>query len=139
MASVSANIPSFPEMLRVSVLIVMLPPSPLLVEPITTVAVIWESSPMSTVLASMVMSPEFPAPVVSVMRLVLWSRLRVLAWMFMVPALPAFSLVSVLAWSLLLLVSRMSCSVSKVMLPALPWALVVLRMSVLLRVMLPWL
>ncbi len=135
-ASVSANIPSLPVMLSWLVLMVMLPPSPLLVEPITTVALIWASCPMSTVLASMVMEPGLPAFRVSVIRLVLWSKLRLLAWMLM---LPAFPVASVLAWSLLLLVRTMFWSVSKVMLPALPWALVMLMMSVLSSVMLPWL
>ncbi len=51
LASVSANIPSFPVMLSSLVLMVMLPPSPVLVEPITTVALIWASWPISTVWA----------------------------------------------------------------------------------------
>lgn len=134
LASVSANIPSLPVILSSLVLMVMWPPSPVLVEPINTVALIWASCPMSRVWASMVMEPGLPAPVVSVIRLVFWSRLRLLAWMLMVPAFPV---ASVLAWSLLLLVSWMFWSVSKVIWPASPWALVVLRMSVLSRVMLP--
>ncbi len=80
LASVSANMPSWPVMLSSLVLMVILPPSPSLVEPITTVALIWASWPMSTVGASMVMKPGLPALVVSVIRLVLSSRLRLLAW-----------------------------------------------------------
>ncbi len=123
-------------MLSSLVLMVMLPPSPSLVEPITTVALIWASSPMSMVSASMVIEPGLPPPLVSVIRLVLWSSFRLLASILIVPAFPVSS---VLAWSLLLLVSRMFWSVSKVMLPALPSLLVILRMLVLSRLMLPML
>ena len=57
---------------------------------------------MSMVLAWMMMVPGFPAPLVSVVRLVLWFRSKVWAWISM---LPAFPLPSVSAWSLLWLVS----------------------------------
>ncbi|WP_293069433.1 hypothetical protein [Okeania sp. SIO2B3] len=60
-ASVSANIPSFPVILSSLLLMVILPPSPVLVAPNTTVALIWASSPISTVLALMEMSPGAPA------------------------------------------------------------------------------
>ena len=53
--------------------------------------------------------------------------------------LPAFPVPWVSAWSRLLLVSWMSWGVSRMISPAFPSALVVLRMLVLLRVMLPWL
>ena len=93
-ASVSANIPSWPVMLSSLVLMVMLPPSPVLVEPITTVALIWASSPMSMVGASMLIEPGLPALVVSVIRLVLCSRLRLLASMLILPAFPVDSVLA---------------------------------------------
>ena len=133
-ASVSANIPSFPVMLSWFVSMVMFPPSPVLVEPIKTVALAWAFSPMSTVLAWMVISPGLPLLAVSVISLVFWSKVRLLACMFIFPAFP---MSSVLARILLLLVSSMFCSVSKVIWPALPWKLVVLMISVLSSVMLP--
>ena len=133
-ASVSANIPSFPVMLSWFVSMVMFPPSPVLLEPIKTVALAWAFSPMSTVLAWMVISPGLPSLAVSVISLVFLSKVRLLACMFIVPAFP---MSSVLARILLLLVSSMFCSVSKVIWPALPRELVVLMTSVLSSVMLP--
>lgn len=133
-ASVSANIPSFPVMLSSFVSMVMFPPSPVLLEPIKTVALAWAFSPMSTVLAWMVISPGLPSLAVSVISLVFLSKVRLLACMFIVPAFP---MSSVLARILLLLVSSMFCSVSKVIWPAFPLELVVLMKSVLSSVMLP--
>ena len=133
-ASVSANIPSFPVMLSWFVSMVMFPPSPVLLEPIKTVALAWAFSPMSTVLAWMVISPGLPSLAVSVISLVFLSKVRLLACMFIVPAFP---MSSVLARILLLLVSSMFCSVSKVIWPAFPLELVVLTKSVLSSVMLP--
>ena len=133
-ASVSANIPSFPVILSSFVSMVMFPPSPVLLEPIKTVALAWAFSPMSTVLAWMVISPGLPSLAVSVISLVFLSKVRLLACMFIVPAFP---MSSVLARILLLLVSSMFCSVSKVIWPAFPLELVVLMKSVLSNVMLP--
>ena len=133
-ASVSANIPSFPVILSSFVSMVMFPPSPVLLEPIKTVALAWAFSPMSTVLAWMVISPGLPSLAVSVISLVFLSKVRLLACMFIVPAFP---MSSVLARILLLLVSSMFWSVSKVIWPAFPWELVVLMKSVLSSVMLP--
>ena len=133
-ASVSANIPSFPVMLSWFVSMVMFPPSPVLLEPIKTVALAWAFSLMSTVLAWMVISPGLPSLAVSVISLVFLSKVRLLACMFIFPAFP---MSSVLARILLLLVSSMFCSVSKVILPAFPLELVVLMKSVLSSVMLP--
>ena len=133
-ASVSANIPSFPVILSSFVSMVMFPPSPVLLEPIKTVALAWAFSPMSTVLAWMVISPGLPSLAVSVISLVFLSKVRLLACMFIVPAFP---MSSVLARILLLLVSSMFCSVSKVIWPASPLELVVLMKSVLSSVMLP--
>ena len=133
-ASVSANIPSFPVMLSWFVSMVMFPPSPVLLEPIKTVALAWAFSPMSTVLAWMVISPGVPALAVSVIILVFLSKVRLLACMFIVPAFP---MSSVLARILLLLVSSMFCSVSKVIWPAFPRELVMLMRSVLSSMMLP--
>ena len=133
-ASVSANIPSFPVILSSFVSMVMFPPSPVLLEPIKTVALAWAFSLMSTVLAWMVISPGLPSLAVSVISLVFLSKVRLLACMFIVPAFP---MSSVLARILLLLVSSMFCSVSKVILPAFPLELVVLMKSVLSSVMLP--
>ena len=133
-ASVSANIPSFPVMVSSFVLMVMFPPSPVLLEPIKTVALAWAFSPMSTVLAWMVISPGLPSLAVSVISLVFLSKFRLLACMFIFPAFP---MSSVLARILLLLVSSMFCSVSKVIWPASPLELVVLMKSVLSSVMLP--
>ena len=133
-ASVSANIPSFPVILSSFVSMVMFPPSPVLLEPIKTVALAWAFSLMSTVLAWMVISPGLPSLAVSVISLVFLSKFRLLACMFICPAFP---MSSVLARILLLLVSSMFCSVSKVILPAFPLELVVLMKSVLSSVMLP--
>ena len=133
-ASVSANIPSFPVILSSFVSMVMFPPSPVLLEPIKTVALAWAFSPMSTVLAWMVISPGLPSLAVSVISLVFLSKVRLLACMLIFPAFP---MSSVLARILLLLVSSMFCSVSKVILPAFPLELVVLMKSVLSSVMLP--
>ena len=133
-ASVSANIPSFPVILSSFVSMVMFPPSPVLLEPIKTVALAWAFSPMSTVLAWMVISPGLPSLAVSVISLVFLSKVRLLACMFIVPAFP---MSSVLARILLLLVSSMFCSVSKVIWPAFPLELVVLMNLVLSSVMLP--
>ena len=135
-ASVSANIPSFPVILSSFVSMVMFPPSPVLLEPIKTVALAWAFSPMSTVLAWMVISPGLPSLAVSVISLVFLSKVRLLACMFIFPAFP---MSSVLARILLLLVSSMFSLVSKVIWPALPWELVVLMISVLSSVMLPML
>ena len=74
--AVSANIPRVPEMLRVLANMSMLPPPSLLVESAVTVALIWASWPMSMVLAWISIWPGAPAPLVSVVRLVLWLRLR---------------------------------------------------------------
>ena len=82
LASVSANIPSFPVTLSLFVLMVMLPPSPVLVEPVKTVVLALAPSPMSMVLDWMFMFPGFPALAVSVISLVFWSRMRLLASMF---------------------------------------------------------
>ena len=133
-ASVSANIPSFPVILSSFVSMVMFPLSPVLLEPIKTVALAWAFSPMSTVLAWMVISPGLPSLAVSVISLVFLSKVRLLACMFIFPAFP---MSSVLARILLLLVSSMFCSVSKVIWPAFPLELVVLMKSVLSSVMLP--
>ena len=133
-ASVSANIPSFPVMLSWFVSMVMFPPSPVLLEPIKTVALAWAFSPMSTVLAWMVISPGLPSLAVSVISLVFLSKVRLLACMFIFPAFP---MSSVLARILLLLVSSMFCSVSKVIWPAFPRELVMLMTSVLSSVILP--
>ena len=133
-ASVSANIPSFPVILSSFVSMVIFPPSPVLLEPIKTVALAWAFSPMSTVLAWMVISPGLPSLAVRVISLVFLSKVRLLACMFIVPAFP---MSSVLARILLLLVSSMFCSVSKVIWPAFPRELVMLMTSVLSSVMLP--
>ena len=82
LASVSANIPSFPVTLSLFVLMVMLPPSPVLVEPVKTVVLALAPSPMSMVLAWIFMSPGLPALAVSVISLVFWSRMSLLASMF---------------------------------------------------------
>ena len=78
-ASVSANTPIFPVMLSWFVSMVMFPPSPVLVEPIKTVALAWAFSPMSTVLVWMVIPPGLPLLAVSVISLVFWSKVRLLA------------------------------------------------------------
>ena len=82
----------------------------------------------------MVISPGLPSLAVSVISLVFLSKVRLLACMFIFPAFP---MSSVLARILLLLVSSMFCSVSKVIWPASPLELVVLMKSVLSSVMLP--
>ena len=135
LASVSANIPSFPVTLSSFVLMVMLPPSPVLVEPVKTVVLALAPSPMSMVLAWMFMFPGLPALAVSVISLVFWSRMSLLASIMVIS--PAFPVPSVLARILLLLVSSMFWLLSKVIWPALPWELVVLMMSVFSSVMLP--
>ena len=89
-------------MLSWFVFMVMLPPFPGLVEPINTVALILAFSPISMLLASMVIAPGSPALAVSVIRLVFLSRIRLLA---SISIRPAFPMLSVLAISLLLLVS----------------------------------
>ncbi len=100
--AVSANIPRVPEMLRVLADISMLPPPSVLVDSAVTVALIWAFTPMSMVLALMLILPGAPSALVSVVMLVFWSRFRVPASISMLPALP---LPWVSAWSLLLLVS----------------------------------
>ena len=108
LASVSANIPSFPVTLSLFVLMVMLPPSPVLVEPVKTVVLALAPSPMSMVLASMVILPAFPVP-------------SVLARILLLLVSSMFSLVSKVIWPALPweLVVLMMSVLSSVMLPRL--------------------
>ena len=115
--AVSANIPRVPEMLRVLANMSMLPPPCVLVDSAVTVALIWAFCPISMVLALISIWPGAPTALVSVVRLVFWSRFRFPASMLM---LPAFPVPWVSAWSRLLLVSRISWGVWRVISPALP-------------------
>ena len=87
--SVSANIPSFPEISSSLALIVMLPPASVLVAPAFAVALSWAFSPIFSVSELMLISPAFPALSVSVVRLVPFVRSKVLVSMLMAPAFPS--------------------------------------------------
>ena len=72
--AVSANIPSFPDMSRSLALMVMLPPASWLLAPSSAVALIWAFCPIVSFLVFISMFPASPALLVSVVRLVPFSR-----------------------------------------------------------------
>ena len=86
---VSANIPSSPEISSLLALIVMLPPASVLVAPAFALALSSALSPIFSVLELMLMSPAFPALLVSVVRLVPVVRSKVFVLMLMAPAFPS--------------------------------------------------
>ena len=75
--SVSANIPKVPEIFRVLVSILILPPPSVLVDFWVIVALIWAFFCMSMVSALISIFPGAPAPLVCVVKLVFSSRFRV--------------------------------------------------------------
>ena len=87
--SVWANIPSSPEMLRVLLKMLIFPPVSVLVAPSSAVALIEAFSPMVTVGELIVMSPAFPALLVSVVKLVPFSRVKSVVSILICPAFPA--------------------------------------------------
>ena len=70
-------------------LILMLPPASVLVAFSLAVALISAPFPMVTILELMLISPAFPALLVSVFRLVPVVKLKVLVSMLMAPAFPS--------------------------------------------------
>ena len=86
--AVSANIPSFPEISRLLALIVMLPPASWLVDPSLAVALIWAFCPIVSFSVFISMFPASPALLVSVVRLVPFSRVKSVVLILISPALP---------------------------------------------------
>ena len=86
--AVSANIPSFPDMSRLLALMVMLPPASLLLAPSSAVALIWAFCPIVSFLVFISMFPASPALLVSVVRLVPFSRVKSVVLILILPALP---------------------------------------------------
>ena len=86
--AVSANIPSFPDMSRLLALMVMLPPASLLLAPSSAVALIWAFCPIVRFLVFISMFPASPALLVSVVRLVPFSRVKSVVLILISPALP---------------------------------------------------
>ena len=88
--AVSANIPSFPEISRLLALMVMLPPAPasLLLALSSAVALIWAFFPIVSFLVFISMFPASPALLVSVVRLVPFSRVKSVVLILISPALP---------------------------------------------------
>ena len=86
--AVSANIPSFPEISRLLALMVMLPPASLLLAPSSAVALIWAFCPIVRFLVFISMFPASPALLVSVVRLVPFSRVKSVVLILISPALP---------------------------------------------------
>ena len=86
--AVSANIPSFPDMSRLLALMVMLPPASLLLAPSSAVALIWAFFPIVSFLVFISMFSASPALLVSVVRLVPFSRVKSVVLILISPALP---------------------------------------------------
>ena len=86
--AVSANIPSFPDMSRLLALMVMLPPASWLLAPSSAVALIWAFCPIVSFLVFISMFPASPALLVSVVRLVPFSRVKSMVLILIWPALP---------------------------------------------------
>ena len=89
--AVSANIPNLPEMNSSLALMVIFPPASVLVAFSLAVALIWAFSPMVSFSVVISISPAFPALLVSVVRLVPFSRVKSLVLMLIWPALPLSS------------------------------------------------
>ena len=114
--AVSANIPSLPEISSWLLLMVMLPPASLLVAPTLAVALSWAFSPIFSVSELMLISPAFPALLVSVVRLVPFSRVKSVVLILIWPALPLSSVEAFMATPFEIL--RLFVSMS--MMPAFP-------------------